>query len=267
MKKVFFYSVIFLFVAVTSCDKDDDNPECPCTDPSNPECPNYDPCFGKDEPDASFLTEDRLIWPEFGEYLWINDSIIRGGPVRFRSPFEGDGVSHVWYVGAQTFTTPTAERNFSDVPRPAFITISHVITYPIDSLCYPEATGRDSVAQTFYLIDFMSELLTIESTFRGVINNETDSFEFKIRCLDYLTGEPAQTTTSALSFFGINFHNNQDSIQFPPSNPTNTHFSIFEPDLRGALLVIDPDDMSVEMNYKFFFDPIEYTFKGRVLPE
>jgi hypothetical protein len=85
--------------------------------------------------------------------------------------------------------------------------------------------------------------------------------------LDFLTGEPAQTTTSAGEFFGINFHNNQDSINFPPSAVTNTHFSIYDPDLQGALLVIDPEDMSVEMNYKFFFDPIEYTFKGRVLPE
>lgn len=191
MKKTFFYLMLFLFVALTRCDKDDENPECPCTDPTNPECPNYDPCFGKEEPNASFFTEDRLIWPEFGDYLWINDSILRGGPVRFKSPFEGPDIEHVWYVGADTFTTPTAKRNFSQVPRPGFITISHVISYPVDTLCYPLSTGRDSVAQTFYLIDFMSELLTIESTFGGVINNETASFDFKIRCLDYVTGEPA----------------------------------------------------------------------------
>ncbi|MCA1761886.1 MAG: hypothetical protein LC664_02625 [Flavobacteriales bacterium] len=266
MKEILKISFLLLLVTAlaVSCQDDDENT---CCDPTNPECPNYDPCWDNEEPNASFFTEDRLIWPEFGEYLWINDSILMGGQVRFRSPFEGPGVSHVWYVGAETLTTPTVERNFSQVPRPSFITVSHVITYPIDSLCYPEATGRDSVAQTFYLIDFMSELLTVESTFRGVINNETDSFDFKIRCLDFLTGEPAQTTTSALEYYGINFHNNHDSIQFPPSTATNTHFSIYDPDLRGALLVIDPEDMSVEMNYKFFFDPTEYTFKGRVLPE
>lgn len=267
MKKYFFYSMVLLFVAVTSCEKDDESTECPCDDPSNPECPNYDPCFGKEEPNAGFFTEDRLIWPEFGEYLWINDSVLRGGPVRFRSPFEGSDVSHVWYVGAETLTTPMVERNFSDVSRPAFITISHVITYPIDSLCYPEATGRDSVAYTFYLIDYMSELLTIDRTFRGVINNETDSFNFKIRCLEGHTGNPVQISSSNWTYFGINFHNSYDSLQFPASSVTNTHFSIYDPDLRGALLVIDPEDMSVEMNYKFFFDPTEYTFRGRLLPE
>lgn len=266
MKRYFIYSLLFLFT-LGACDKDDENPECPCTDPSNSECPNYDPCFGNEEPNAGFFTEDRLIWPEFGEYLWINDSILRGGPVRFRSPFEGNGVSHIWYVGADTFTTPIAERNFSQVPRPGFITISHVISYPVDTLCYPFSTGRDSVAQTFYLIDYMSELLTIDRTFRGVINNETDSFDFKIRCLDYLTGAPAEYGNSARAYFGINFNNNQDSIMFPSSSVTNTQFSIYQPNLQGARLVVDPDDMSVEMNYKFFFDPVEYTFKGRVLPE
>ena len=262
----YFLLALLAGVVLVGC-RDDDDAECPCDDPGNPECPNYDPCFGKEQPNARFLTEDRLIWPEWLEYLWIHDSIIRGGPVQFRSPFQSPEVSHIWYIGAETLETPSVIRNFSAVQRPAFITVSHVITYPVDSLCYPEATGRDSVAQTFYLIDYLSELLTIESTFRGVINNEADSFDFKIRCLDYLTGEPAQTTTSALEFFGINFHNNQDSISFPPSSVTNTQFSIYQPDLRGSLLVIDPADMSVVMTYKFFFDPVEYTFRGRVLPE
>ena len=265
----YFLLAVLAGAMLAGCRDDDDTAECPtpCDDPSNPECPNFDPCFGNEEPNAKFFTEDRLIWPEWGEFLWIHDSIIRGGPVQFRSPFEGPGVSHVWYVGAEILETPTVERNFSAVPRPAFITISHVITYPIDSLCYPEATGRDSVAQTFYLIDYLSELLTIESTFRGVINNETDSFDFKIRGLQGVTGIPAQISTSNWMFFGINFHNTYDSLQFPASSPTNTHFSIYNPDLRGALLVIDPDDMSVVMNYKFFFDPVEYTFRGRLLPE
>jgi hypothetical protein len=31
--------------------------------------------------------------------------------------------------------------------------------------------------------------------------------------------------------------------------------------------VIDPEDMSIVMNYKFYFDPVEYTFRGRVLSE
>ena len=254
-------------VVLAQCCKPDDEPTPPCDDPANPECPNYDPCYGKEEPNASFFTEDRLIYPEFGEYLWINDSILSGGPVRFRSPFEGEGIAHKWYIGAEIIEEPSVIRNFSEVQRPDYITVSHVITYPVDTLCYPTATGRDSIAQTFYLIDFLSELLTIDNTFRGVLNNETDSFDFKIRCLVGHTGNPAQISTSNWMFFGINFHNSYDSLQFPASSVSNTHFSIYNPDLKGALLVINPENMTVEMNYKFFFDSTEYTFKGRVLPE
>jgi len=249
------------------CKKDDDPTPPPCNDPSNSECPNYDPCFGNEEPNASFFTEDRLIYPEFGEYLWINDSILRGGPVRFRSPFEEPGVSHIWYVGAETLETPSVVRNFSAVQRPSSITVSHVITYPVDSLCYPEASGRDSVAQTFYLIDFISELLTVENTFRGVLDNETDSFDFKFRALQTFTGVPGQIGASGYSIFMINFHNSQDSVRNDGFDFTNTHLSLRDGGFPRGLLIIDPDDLSVELNYKFIGDDTEYTFKGRVLPE
>lgn len=252
-------------VLLAQCCKPEPTP--PCDDPSNPECPNYDPCYGKEKPNASFFTEDRLIYPEFGEYLWINDSILRGGPVRFRSPFEDEDISHTWYIGAETISDPSVTRNFSQVQRPATITVSHVITYPIDTLCYPAAEGRDSIAQTFYLIDFLSELLTIDNTFRGVLNNETDSFDFKFRALQTFTGEPAQTSTSGYSIFMINFHNNQDSILNDGWSITNTHLYLYGAGPVRGLMTIDPDDFSVEMNYHFVNDETEYRFIGRVIPE
>lgn len=242
-------------------------PEPPCDDPTNPECPNYDPCFGKEEPNASFFTEDRLIYPEFGEYLWINDSILKGGPVRFRSPFEGAGITHTWYIGAEVIEETSVTRNFSQVQRPATITVSHVITYPISTLCYPAATGRDSIAQTFYLIDYISELLTVDNTFRGVLNNETDSFDFKFRALQTFTGEPAQTSTSGYSIYMINFHNNQDSVRNDGVDFTNTQFALSDEGPLRGLLIIDPEELSVEMNYHFVNDETEYRFTGRVIPE
>jgi hypothetical protein len=267
MKNYHFYLMLFLFVVVTSCNKDEENPECPCTDPTNPECPNYDPCFGKDEPNARFFIEDRLIYPEFGEYLWINDSILRGGPVRFRSPFEGEGISHIWYVGAEIIEEPTVTRNFAVVQRPEFITVSHVITYPIDTLCYPEALGRDSISQTFYLIDFYSELLTIENTFRGVLNNETDSFDFKFRALQGFTGVPGQISTSGVNIYSINFHNSQDSVRNDGVSFTNTHLSLTNDGPAIGLLIINPEDLSVELNYSFEDDDTQHKFLGRVIPE
>lgn len=259
--------LILLAVIGTSCQKDDEVTECPCTDPTNPECENYDPCWDKEEPNAKFFTEDRLTWPEFGEYLWVHDSILRGGPIQFRSPFEGPGVAHTWYIGAETLDMPSVIRNFSAVQRPTFITVSHVITYPVDSLCYPEASGRDSVAQTFYLIDFISELLTVENTFRGVLNNQTDSFDFKFRALQNFTGIPAQVGTSGWSIYMLNFHNSGDSVRNDGVSLTNTHFSLRDGGFPRGLLIINPDEKSVELNYTFVGSDTQHVFKGRMLTE
>jgi hypothetical protein len=265
MKKLFY--LLFVSLIWSGCKKDDDNPECPCTDPSNPECINYDPCFGNGEPNASFFTEDRLIYPEFGEYLWIHDTILKGGPIRFRSPFEGPDITHTWYVGAETLHESSVERNFNAVQRPAEITVSHVITYPVDTICYPAAAGRDSVSQTFHLIDSISEFLTIENTFRGVLNNETDSFDFEFRALRHFIGTPAAWNTPGWGIYMINFHNNQDSVRNDGWDFTNTHFSLTDGGFPRGLLVIDPQDYSVELNYTFIDVPTEYTFKGRVIVE
>lgn len=265
----YFLLAVLAGAVLAGCRNDDDQAECPtpCDDPSNPECPNYDPCHDMEQPSARFYTEDRLIWPEFGEYLWIHDSILRGGPVQFRSSFEDPMVSHTWYIGSQIFDTPSVVRNFSAVPRPTLITVSHVITYQVDSLCYPEATGIDSVSQSFYLIDYYKELLTIDKFFRGVLNNQTDSFDFKIRALQRFTGIEGRFGMSGVDMYAINFHNNQDSIMLPFGGPTNTHFAIYEPNLQGALLEIDPKDLSVEMNYRFNGNQTQYTFKGRLIAE
>jgi hypothetical protein len=154
------------------------------------------------------------------------------------------------------------------VARPEFITVSHVITYPVDTICYPEALGRDSVSRTFYLIDFISELLTIESTFRGVINNQTDSFDFKFRALQNQSGMPAQLSTFDWGIYMINFGNSQDSVRNRGASLTNTHLAFSSDDSNPVgLLIIDPDDSSVEMTYSFTGSNEEFTFKGRLLPE
>jgi hypothetical protein len=101
MKKVIFYSLLFLFVAVTGCNKDDENPECPCTDPSNPECPNYNPCFGK-EPTAAFKMRGTSVGFPISENLvaeWC-DTIINSG-VEFMADME-NADSYEWYIGTET---------------------------------------------------------------------------------------------------------------------------------------------------------------------
>ncbi|MCA1763470.1 MAG: hypothetical protein LC664_10815 [Flavobacteriales bacterium] len=271
--KIYFLLLLVTALAV-SCQDDDENT---CCDPTNPECPNYDPCWDKEEPNASFFTEDRLTWPEFGENLWIHDTILKGGLIRFRSPFEGEGISHKWYVGTEILEEPSITRNFTNVQRPTTITVSHVITYPVDTICYPFASGRDSIVQNFHLIDSISELLTIENTFRGVLNNQTDSFDFKCRALRHFWGTPARWNSAGWGFYLINFHNNQDSVRNDGIDFTNTRLTFTDLSNPKGVLVVDPIDFSVEMTYPIDFsvemtyqfpdDNTEYTFRGRVIPE
>src|SRR5690554_839528 len=170
-----------IILLTTSCDPDDDNT---CYDPTNPECENYDPCYGKEEPNAMFFMEDKSRGSSFGEIVWIpEDSLFKGSEIRFRSPHEGDEFQHTWYVGSEVLDGYMVQRKFTEVPRPQIITISHVIEYPIDSLCYPFSTGRDSVTQSFRLMDYYSELMTMSHTFRGAFVGKVDTFEFKFRAL------------------------------------------------------------------------------------
>jgi len=90
------------------------------------------------------------------------------------------------------------------------------------------------------------------------------SFDFRVRRLNP-DGSDANFTDNQWDDIGINFHNNGDSAEIGAVDNVNTAFSIYSGLYRGRL-VIDPADLSVEMNYTYS-DNINYTFKGRVIPE
>lgn len=252
--------LVFVFNA---CGPDDDNT---CCDPSNPECPNYDPCYGIEEPNAAFFMEDRSRGTQFSDVVWIpEDSLFRGTEIRFRSPFEGDEFEHTWYVGSEVLHGSSVQRMFTETPRPQTITISHVIEFSVDSLCYPGSTGRDSVAQSFRLIDYFNELMTIGNTFRGAFVNTTDTFEFKFRCLK-MDGTEARFGDTDWNFSGINFHNTGDSLYGYDLIPTNTYLTNFATP-TNMKLHIDKKSKEFTVTYKWlegleFFD---YEVRGRVI--
>ena len=98
MNKVFFYSILFLFVTVTSCKEDDEDQ---CCDPTNPECANYDPCFGN-EPTAEFKMRGTSVGFPVSENLvaeWC-DTIFNSG-VEFMADME-DADVYEWYIGTET---------------------------------------------------------------------------------------------------------------------------------------------------------------------
>jgi len=61
MKQLFYYSMIFLTVAVTSCKEDEEDQ---CCDPTNPECVNYNPCWDVEEPTAEIILRGTIFGPD-----------------------------------------------------------------------------------------------------------------------------------------------------------------------------------------------------------
>jgi len=179
MKRFKYIPTIFLAAGLafvfSACCRDDDNT---CSDPTNPECENYDPCIDIEEPSAKIILRESIFGPD-GFELTPDDSLFYN-EVTFSSPYSGSEYTHTWYLGAEVITEASFSREHSFVERPAQLTVSHVLEYPVDSVCYPYSTGRDSTSRKYYLIKYWKEF-GVYSKFRGVFENQTDSFDFEFK--------------------------------------------------------------------------------------
>lgn len=253
-----FLASILAILAILSCCKNDDD----CFDPSNPECENYDPCYGIERPTAKFAIGARVRNND-GDIEYVEDAYVFPGILtQFRSEFEGEGFTHTWYVGSEVLHDNRVIRDFTTVKnRPAIISISHVLDYPIDQKCYPLDIGRDSVSQTFYLIKYWDELLT-NGTFRVLLESEQDSFDFKIKRLELDGAKPEAANSGGLSF-AVNFHNEGDSTDsFSFSEVNNLGYftgnGFTRPD--GFMRV---DSVSKEMIAEYKFRGENFKLRGR----
>ncbi len=206
------FTAVGLILMFSACGPDDDNT---CCDPTNPECPNYDACYGVEEPDAGFTMEEFLI---------TNDGLVSAGDdsiffndIFFTANFQGDSITHKWYLGSEVIEEASFNRTHGTIPssqRPTFITISHVIKYPMNHECYLRPTGIDSVSRTYRLIKYWNEFATL-GTFRCQIENQTDSFDVKFAIVDE-NFNPADVFNPSADLVAINFHNNGDTLyDFP----------------------------------------------------
>lgn len=203
-------------MTVTSCNKDDD-----CTDPSNIDCENYDPCWDVEEPHSGFLMEEALLSNE--GWVWAGDDSVFFNEIRYSALHQGQGITHKWYLGSEVITEPTFTRTHGTVPpsqRPTFITISHVIEYPLDNPCYQREVGRDSTSRTYYLIKYWNEFATC-GRFRCAFENQTDSFDIRIGVYEN-DGSDVIVFQSTGSFIGVNFHNLGDSTDYFPHIARNS---------------------------------------------
>src|SRR5690606_964945 len=112
---------------------------------------------------------------------------------------------HTWYVGSEILDGYQVERLFRDVPRPEHITIHHVMEYPVDSVCFPGDDGRDSVSQSFYLIEYFDEL-EVFGKYEVVQIESQDTFRFEIKVFsEEINGRVPWGGT--YDVYGVNFLN------------------------------------------------------------
>ena len=257
--KIIFY-LLAVFLVLSSCKKDE------CKDPTNPDCENYDPCYGISMPTAKFLMEEQ-IWDDSNERVYISeDSIFSGSNIRFRSTFESDEYKHTWYVGSEVLSGFKVTRNFLTVTnRPNYITISHVMEYPVDKMCFPLDDGRDSVSQTFYLIEYWKEL-NVLGAFRGLLKGQTDSFDFKIRTLyeDGMDAKRIRIGNERMDDYFINFHNEGDSIPYDFFSANNVgYFTGNGGPSPDGVMNYNKENNSISLKYRFHNQDFELS--GRKL--
>ncbi len=261
-----FFTALAALALFTTCCKDD------CLDPTNPDCDNYDPCYGKTLPSAKFIMEESNT-DLANQGIWYADSTFFGAMLRFRSEYDEAGYKHTWYVGAEVFNKATTpDRNFLNQARPQDITISHVLEYTPDLQCFPDDDGKDSVAQTFRLIASFNTDFQTYGTFRGVLDNEVDSFDVQILGVD-ANGQLSNINTWKKDWF-INFHNRGDTLTSDASINWPNMLSAFLYNYEGhfttgieGTIKVDIDG-NFEMNYRrdastIIGDGQWHTFKGR----
>jgi hypothetical protein len=234
-------------------------------DPTNPDCDNYDPCYGKTQPSAKFIIEQKQLNEQL-KSVWIADSTFGGFEMRFRSEYTDSKYKHTWYVGSEVFYgTVTPIRDFRQTPRPQNITVSHVLEYTPDLQCFPDDDGKDSVAQDFRLIALWDEL-KVFGTFRGVFQGSLDSFDFNFQVLD-INDQPAYFS-NGYRVRSINFHNNGDTLYSDATaNRLNysglvDHYAIAT--YPHFLTLTIAADNTIIMNYRWFDNGYDnYTVVGR----
>jgi hypothetical protein len=254
IKLILFLLIGLIAVSMDSCKKKPPTPP-DCYDPANPDCVNYDPCYGKEMPTADFLIEDEICDNNLECVFIADDLIFLGVNILFKPTYEDENkYTHIWYIGTETLSTYQVIRDFSKVPRPANITVSHVIHYQPDTVCFPDDKGIDSMSRTFYLIKYYNELNTF-GKYRGVLNNEKDSFDMEITFLDKSGGDAVFNENSGLSFQRfINFNNEQDTIDDIYFIWSGNNFGFFYGSGGGnpkGTLTIDTVNHIVKMEYKF----------------
>ncbi len=262
LTKIFNVGALFILILGFSACSPDDDQEAPCCDPTNPACPNYDPCILITEPTADFAMQEGVM--TINGFIFGRDDSVFYSDVRYSALHDSSIYTHTWYLGAEVISDPvfTRTHNITADQRPVYITVSHVIEFPVDSTCFTNLTGRDSLARTYYLVKYINEL-GVYGSFRGAFENETDSFDFSFGRFDS-EGNDALVYSQGSIFTEVNFHNMGDTTHFGLIGRNSIgYFSGNGSSLPRGLFLQNEEEGHYTLSYRYYV--VDYKIHARKL--
>ena len=184
MKKLFLFLIPLTVIMLCNSCKEE------CDDATNPECPNYvepvvvDPCAGSHEVSAEFTIEQKVgTSPANAYFIETTGASCRlssdAGTSDIRLYGRQDGLNYKWIIGADTIYEREYIFRFSNEFAGGIYPIKLIVSGEIDSLCFPNDNGMDTVIKYLPVVDFMDN--PILGTYKIAWDSAPqDSFDVKI---------------------------------------------------------------------------------------
>jgi hypothetical protein len=220
-----------------------------CTDPTNPDCPNYvppvpaDPCAGKGPVTARYVIESRMNGEDGYDYrespgILCNIYGTQSNVVRLRATNES--YNNTWLVGADVVSASSYSFNFPAEYCGQSVPITLIATGPIDSICFPNDNGIDTVMFDLPIIHYFDN--PIYGRFRIAWDSAPqDSFDVKI------LGSYSIFTGS--SYYAYNFSHLEQGDSCAMSLLQGCH---------SYLKMHSDDDWGRQISGKFWINPYGY---------
>jgi hypothetical protein len=142
--------------------------------------------------------------------LYFKDSVFLRGQIKFAAIFK-NAINYKWYLGTEVIEGPSDSVVFRNITYPIDLpygsyTAALVIDYEIDSECFPNALGRDSIFKTFKKIPLKQ--IALASKYKGVfLANPTDTIVLELAVIKNFTGPTGGDQLCAINLLG-----NSDTI-------------------------------------------------------
>jgi hypothetical protein len=149
------HALLFLLILslVLSCSRCKEHE---CTDSHNPDCPNYvaptpvDPCASRHEVSADFEIYQNGNYPSDEDWALTPGDVLPSRMLKLHA-LTNNATSYKWLVGLDTISAQDYEFYFPTSFENETVAITLIIQSEIDSLCFPNDNGLDTVVKYIHV--------------------------------------------------------------------------------------------------------------------